>query len=58
MDDYYELIGSKFVPEPTNKDLVRIKSLKIPPNWKNVKVSKDYKSKVQVIGRDSKNREQ
>jgi len=58
MDDYYELIGSKFVPEPTKKDLIRIESLKIPPNWKNVKVSKDSKSKVQVIGRDSKDREQ
>ena len=58
MDDYYELIGSKFVPEPTKKDLIRIEYLKIPPNWKNVKVSKDSKSKVQVIGRDSKDREQ
>lgn len=58
MDDYYELIGSKFIPEPSEKDLTRIQSLKIPPNWKNVKVSKDLKSKVQVIGRDSKNREQ
>ena len=58
MDDYYEFIGSKFLPEPTKKDLIRIESLKIPPNWKNVKVSKDSKSKVQVIGRDSKDREQ
>lgn len=58
MDNYYELIESKFVPQPTKKDLIRIDSLKIPPNWKNVKVSKDSKSKVQVIGRDSKDREQ
>lgn len=58
MDDYYELIESKFVPQPTKKDLIRIESLKIPPNWKNVRVSKDSKSKVQVIGRDSKDREQ
>jgi DNA topoisomerase-1 len=58
MDNYYELIDSKFVPQPTKKDLIRIESLKIPPNWKNVKVSKDSKSKVQVVGRDSKNREQ
>lgn len=58
MDNYYELIGSKFVPQPTKKDVIRIESLKIPPNWKNVKVSKDSKSKVQVIGRDSKDREQ
>ena len=58
MDNYYELIESKFIPTPTKKDLIRIESLKIPPNWKNVKVSKDSRSKVQVIGRDSKDREQ
>jgi len=58
MDNYYELIESKFVPQPSKQDFIRIDSLKIPPNWKNVKVSKDSKSKVQVIGRDSKDREQ
>jgi len=58
MDSYYELIDSKFIPEPSKRALVRIESLKIPPNWKNVKVSKDPKSKVQALGRDSKDREQ
>ena len=58
MDNYYELLESKFVPTPSKKDMIRIESLKIPPNWKNVKVSRDAESKVQVIGRDSKDREQ
>lgn len=58
MNDYYELIESKFLPQPSKKDLIRIESLKIPPNWKNVKVARNAESKVQVIGRDSKDREQ
>jgi len=58
MDNYYEVVDSKMIPEPSKRDLVRINSLKIPPNWKDVKISKDPKSKVQVIGRDSKDREQ
>lgn len=58
MDTYYEIVDGKIVPNPSKKDSIRIQSLKIPPNWKNVKVSKDSSSKVQVIGRDSKDREQ
>ena len=58
MDNYYEVVDSKMIPEPSKRDLVRINSLKIPPNWKDVKISKDPKSKIQVIGRDSKDREQ
>ena len=58
MDEYYEVIDFKIIPHPSKKEMVRIESLKIPPNWKNIKISKDAKSKVQVIGKDSKNREQ
>jgi DNA topoisomerase I len=58
MDEYYEIVDSKFIPHPSNREVLRIESLKIPPNWKNVKVSRDSTSKVQVIGKDSKDREQ
>lgn len=33
-------------------DLERIKSLRIPPNWKNVKIDKLSKSKIQATGYD------
>ena len=36
----------------------KIKKLKIPPNWKNVHVSKKYESKIQAYGFDDKNRKQ
>jgi len=39
-------------------DLERIKSLRIPPNWKNVKIDKLSKSKIQATGYDSKERKQ
>ena len=39
-------------------DLERIKSLRIPPNWKNVKIDKFSKSKIQATGYDSKERKQ
>lgn len=58
MDEYYEIVDSKIIPHPSKREVLRIESLKIPPNWKNVKVSKDSTSKVQVIGKDSKDREQ
>lgn len=58
MDEYYEIIDSKIIPYPSRREVLRIESLKIPPNWKNVKVSRDSTSKVQVIGKDSKDREQ
>jgi DNA topoisomerase-1 len=39
-------------------DLERIKNLRIPPNWKNVKIDKFSKSKLQATGYDSKGRKQ
>ena len=38
--------------------LLRIKSLKIPPNYRKVKISKSPSSKVQAIGEDAKGRKQ
>lgn len=58
MGEYYEIVDSKIIPHPSKREVLRIESLKIPPNWKNVKVSRDSTSKVQVIGKDSKDREQ
>ena len=40
------------------EDLERIKSLRIPPNWKNVKIDRSSKSKIQATGYDSKERKQ
>lgn len=40
------------------KTLLRIKSLKIPPNYRKVKISKSPSSKVQAIGEDTKGRKQ
>jgi len=42
----------------SNDDKERIKKLRIPPNWQDVKISKDPSDKVQVTGIDSKNRKQ
>jgi DNA topoisomerase-1 len=42
----------------TKENLSRIKNLKIPPNWKNVKIATDETNKIQVIGEDNKNRKQ
>jgi DNA topoisomerase-1 len=39
-------------------DLSRIKSLRIPPMWTNVKIDKSAKSKIQATGYDSKGRKQ
>ena len=51
--------GSEFIYNGANKeDLERIKSLRIPPNWKNVKIDKFSKSKLQATGYDSKGRKQ
>lgn len=45
--------------KPVNKDdLERIRKLGIPPAWKNVWISGDKKSNIQVVGLDSKNRKQ
>lgn len=40
------------------EDQQRIKTLRIPPNWTNVKISKDPCSKIQVTGLDAKKRTQ
>ena len=51
--------GYKFGYKGANKeDLLRIKSLKIPPMWTNVKIDKSPNSKVQATGYDSKGRKQ
>jgi DNA topoisomerase-1 len=51
--------GGQFIYNGANKeDLERIKSLRIPPNWKNVKIDKFSKSKLQATGYDSKQRKQ
>lgn len=43
----------------SNPDTVkRIKSLVIPPGWKNVRISKSPKGHLQAFGRDEKNRKQ
>ena len=42
----------------SNEDLERINSLKIPPNWTNVKIDKSSKSNLQATGYDSKGRKQ
>jgi DNA topoisomerase-1 len=39
-------------------NIEHIKKLKIPPNWKNVKISQDYSAKIQAIGEDNKGRKQ
>ena len=38
--------------------LKRIKSLVIPPAWKNVKIARSKKGHLQAVGRDEKNRKQ
>ncbi|GAA0870878.1 hypothetical protein GCM10009117_00230 [Gangjinia marincola] len=48
------LMGKERVKE--NKTIDRIKSLVIPPNWKNVKIAKPENGHLQAVGRDDKNR--
>ncbi len=40
------------------EDLERIKKLRIPPAWTNVKIDKNKNSKIQATGIDDKNRKQ
>ena len=40
------------------KQLERIKSLRIPPGYKNVEIAKSSRSKIQAIGEDDKGRKQ
>lgn len=52
------LITSKQFKNFPIEDQQRIKTLRIPPNWTNVKISKDPCSKIQVTGLDAKKRTQ
>lgn len=58
MNKFYIIENNKIIPEPSDTEKIRISNLKIPPNWKNVKINKNINGKVQVIGYDDKNREQ
>lgn len=42
----------------SQEDLERIKKLRIPPNWTNVKIDKSVNAKIQVTGYDIKGRKQ
>lgn len=53
------IVNGKFIYKSAkNEDIQRIKSLKIPPMWKNVKIDKLSKAKIQATGYDSKGRKQ
>ncbi len=58
MDDCYLFNNKKDYLKLSDEDNQRIKLLRIPPNWTNVKISKDSISKVQVTGKDSRGRTQ
>jgi DNA topoisomerase-1 len=58
MNKYYKLVDSKIVPTPSKADKNRIDNLHIPPAWKDVRINMETDAKVQVIGYDSKDREQ
>lgn len=54
-----KLKGESFKYSTDNsKDLERIKKLRIPPNWKDVKIDKKENAKIQATGYDSKGRKQ
>ena len=55
MNEFYTIND---IQKLNDEDKIRISKLKIPPNWKNIKINKDFTSKIQVIGTDSKNRTQ
>jgi DNA topoisomerase I len=52
---YYYIKSGKPI---TKKDLQRINSLKIPPNWENIWISMNPRSTIQVVGEDTKGRKQ
>lgn len=59
MTIYRKLKGKKFIYSGANsKDIERIKKLRIPPMWTNVKIDSSEKSKIQATGYDSKKRKQ
>lgn len=53
---YYHKSTKKTITH--KKTLLRIKTLKIPPNYRKVKISKSPYSKVQATGEDTKGRKQ
>lgn len=54
-----QIKNNKFYYKGTNKeDIDRIKNLKIPPMWSDVKIDKNIKSKIQATGYDTKGRKQ
>lgn len=54
-----KVVNKKFVyTSARQEDLERIKKLKIPPMWINVKINPSSKSKLQATGYDSKGRKQ
>ena len=55
MNEFYNIND---IQKLNTEDKIRISKLRIPPNWTDVKISKDISSKIQVIGTDSKNRTQ
>lgn len=50
--------GDAFRYRCKKEDLERIKKLRIPPNWINVKIDSDASAKIQATGVDSKGRKQ
>jgi DNA topoisomerase-1 len=53
--EYYYINNDEKV---SNKDIERIKGLKIPPAWIEVWIARDPSSAIQAIGRDSRGRKQ
>ena len=53
---YFNVKTKKKIKEPTQID--RIKSLRIPPGYKNVLIAKNPNNKVQAMGEDDKGRKQ
>lgn len=52
-------VNDKFSYKGAKKeDILRIKSLRIPPMWSNVKIDKSGNAKIQATGYDSKGRKQ
>lgn len=61
MNEYYSINGlfEKFDKSSLpDDDQARVKYLRIPPNWADVKINKDPTSKIQVTGKDAKGRTQ
>ena len=59
MTIFRKLKGKKFIyPGASSIDIERIKKLRIPPMWTDVKIDSSEKSKIQAIGYDSKRRKQ